>query len=60
MLNTEPVQAVVELDTGNGAFRIYLALQCAWRKLRFVTYDRYVCANLAQSPLPVAQVIGDL
>ena len=60
VLSNHPVRTVIELGTGNGAFSIYLALQCHMRGLCFVTLDRNPCGNLARAPLSIRQIVGDM
>jgi len=60
VLNNFAVRAVVELGTGNGAFSSYLALQCYFRDLRFVTFDQHACVHLARAPMPIQQIVGDM
>lgn len=60
VLSNHPVRSVIELGTGNGAFSLYLAMQCAMREAHLLTVDLYANHHFSRAPLPVQQVVGDM
>lgn len=50
----EELRCIIELGTYNGAFSIYLLLQCLQRQMHFATFDKYAYASISATAVTKA------